>query len=353
MIINGQHIRNALIDTFVWTRTTWVYHTLFWVLFYASLMYFEDQNQPVVFRSVIEFVNLFFYVVLVYFNIFFLIPNYLTGKRLWIYLIMLVLTCLILTPLKLLVFFVCYNHSPEIQEAMVMNQRWYFSTLLLMGGASTVYSIIADWKKQEKEQSELQNKTIESELRFLKTQINPHFLFNTLNSLYALTLKKSDDAPEVVLQLSEMMRYMLYDCNEPMVLLSKEVNYIENYLKLEQLRMKKNANIKFIAEGDISTQRVAPLLFIPFIENTFKHGASNQIKEIYIYITLKIIDGQIAFTCENNKPEVLPNFNTGKKSGGIGLVNVKRRLDLLYPEKNHLKIADSPDSYKVELTIDL
>ena len=121
-----------------------------------------------------------------------------------------------------------------------------------------------DWARQLRERQVLQTQTMQSELRFLKSQINPHFLFNTLNNLYALTLKKSDKAPEIVIKLSEMMRYMLYDCNEKRVPLSKEVKYIKNYLDLEGLRQGKNVTINFETEGSITDQKIAPLLFIPF-----------------------------------------------------------------------------------------
>ncbi len=353
MIINGQHIRNALIGIFLWLRNKWVYHSIFWLVFFVSLLFFEDQQQPLSFRIPIEFINVFFYAALVYFNIFYLIPNFLTGKRLWIYLLMFVASCLILTPLKVFILYILHSNFPEFQAVLIENQRWYFSTLLLMGGSSTVYSIITEWKNQEKEQAELQSKTIESELRFLKTQINPHFLFNTLNSLYALTLKKSDAAPDVVLMLSEMMRYMLYECNEPEVLLSKEINYIENYLNLEKLRLTKNFDVTFDSTGEAGTKTIAPLLFIPFIENTFKHGASHQIKNSFIHIYLEVRESSVIFTCENSKPEFLPALQPQRKSGGIGLTNVKRRLDLLYPKKNSLDIEDSPEKYKVTLVVTL
>ena len=351
MLINGQHIKDVLIDIFVWVRKRAVYHTIFWIWLYIALFHFEDQSYSPYFRLGLELVNVIFYAALVYFNIFFLIPKYLTGKRLWIYALFLVLTCMLITPLKVVVLFFFFHNYQDVQVALIENQKWYFYTFLIIGGISTVYAIITEWKKQEKDQQELQSKTVESELRFLKTQINPHFLFNTLNSLYALTIKKSDDAPEVVLMLSEMMRYMLYECNEPEVSLSKEVNYIENYLNLEKLRVAKNSNIKFEVEGKIDNQTVAPLLFIPFIENSFKHGMSNQIKDAFIAIKMQVNEENIIFTVKNSKPPTLPMSNSKSKSGGIGLVNVKRRLDLLYPKKNELTIIDNIDEYEICLEI--
>jgi two-component system, LytTR family, sensor kinase len=353
LFIDGRHIRNGLIRLFVILRKRWVYHAIFWVVLYVSLLLLEDQGQSLGFRMLLEFINVFFYAALVYVNIFYLIPNYLTGSRLWIYTLLFITTCLIFTPIKLIVLFFAYNNAQDVQQFIVDNQPLYFLIFLLAGSLSTVYSIFSEWKNQEKDQIELEKKNIETELRFLKTQINPHFLFNTLNSLYSLTLKKSDTAPDVVLMLSEMMRYMLYECNDALVPLEKEVNYIDNYLNLERLRVSKKVNITFEQQGKIHTQTIAPLLFIPFIENAFKHGISHAISEAYIRILLKIEDDNIYFEVENSKSEKLPFATTALKSGGIGLINVKRRLDLLYAEKNELMIENNAAHYKIILRLQL
>ena len=203
-----------------------------------------------------------------------------------------------------------------------------------------------------KEKQELETQTMQSELRFLKSQINPHFLFNTLNNLYALTLKKSDQAPEIVLKLSEMMRYMLYECNEKRVPLSKEVNYIQNYLDLERLRHGQKVDIRFEVEGQIGEQKIAPLMFIPFLENSFKHGLNNHITKGFVLIRMQVESNTVYFFIENSKPDVLPPRDL-RRSGGIGLVNVHRRLNLLYPENYALDIDDNPNSYVVNLKINL
>ena len=193
---------------------------------------------------------------------------------------------------------------------------------------------------------------MQSELRFLKSQINPHFLFNTLNNLYALTLKKSDKAPEIVIKLSEMMRYMLYECNEKRVPLVKEVNYLRNYLDLEQLRQSDKISINFTVEGDIGNQEIAPLLFIPFLENSFKHGLNTQIREGFVDIRMKVADQDVEFYIENSKGEMVIQ-PTGRPSGGIGLENVRRRLNILYPDRYNLRVSDNPNTYSVYLTIEL
>ena len=155
-----------------------------------------------------------------------------------------------------------------------------------MLSTSTVVKITVDWYTNIREKQELVTETMQSELRFLKSQINPHFLFNTLNSLYALTLKKSDIAPDIVLKLSEMMRYMLYECNEKWVPLGKELNYVANYLEMERIRQGSRVDISYEINGLVSDQKIAPLMFIPFIENCFKHGLGSQISKGYVNINL-------------------------------------------------------------------
>ncbi|MBT8219331.1 MAG: histidine kinase, partial [Bacteroidia bacterium] len=232
------------------------------------------------------------------------------------------------------------------------NQIFTFVGMLGASSAATLLKIATEWLRHQRDVQVLETQTMQSELNFLKTQINPHFLFNTLNNLYALTLKKSDKAPEIVVKLSEMMRYMLYECNERRVPLTKEVNYLKNYLDLEKLRQGDDVRIKFQVHGEITDQQIAPLLFIPFLENSFKHGITNTLHEGYVNILLDAEEDHIRFEIENSKPETMP-AETHKKSGGIGLKNVRRRLNLMYPNKHDLNIKDTPRSYGITLDLDL
>ncbi|WP_235298364.1 sensor histidine kinase [Portibacter marinus] len=334
-----------------WAKRDTLFHALFWVGLYIALILI-DPNPSSVFTLIKELVTICFYMVIVYFNLYFLIPNYLRRNSGINYAIALVLTAIILTPLKTIIFYLLFSDQPGVQTYFISRQGIIFFQLLFYGSISTIFQIILDWQKGSVEKMELQHKNTESELNFLKSQINPHFLFNTLNNLYALTLKKSDQAPEIVLKLSEMMRYMLYECNEERVPLRKEVNYLENYLELEKLRQKKNIKIDFLVSGLIKDQKIAPLLFIPFLENSFKHGLSNQLSGGYVKILMKISENDVHFSIDNSKAESAPNPN-GKKSGGIGLVNVKRRLNLLYPDSHELSIKDSPNNYCIDLKIKL
>jgi sensor histidine kinase YesM len=334
-----------------WAKADMIFHILFWIGLYVAFIMMES-NPIRVFTLIKEVVNVSFYMIIVYFNLYYLIPNYLRERSGINYAIALVLTAIVLTPIKTLVFYLMFSDQPGAQSVFITKQGTIFFQLLFYGTVSTIFQIIMDWQKGSVEKIELQHKNTESELNFLKSQINPHFLFNTLNNLYALTLKKSDQAPEVVLKLSEMMRYMLYECNEERVPLRKEVNYLENYLELEKLRQKKNIKIDFLISGMIKDQKIAPLLFIPFLENSFKHGLNNQLGDGYVKILLKILEDEIHFSIDNSKAETAPK-STGKKSGGIGLVNVRRRLNLVYPNSHELSVKDSPTNYYVDLKIKL
>jgi LytS/YehU family sensor histidine kinase len=259
---------------------------------------------------------------------------------------------MVLTPIKIAIQVLLFADEPIFQNYLVKNQSHFFMSMFLVGSSSTIYGILSDWFIHQSEKMELQTQTMQSELKFLRSQINPHFLFNTLNNLYALTLKKSDDAPEIVLKLSEMMRYMLYECNEKRVPLKKEVAYMKNYLDLERLRQHESIDIQFNLDGEISDQAIAPLLLIPFIENSFKHGVGSQINHGWVNIEMNVRGQSLTFTIENSKGPAQPK-QVHRKSGGIGLVNVRRRLNLIYDDDYQLKISNEPNIYRVTLDLNL
>lgn len=347
----NQDLRNTLYRFFT---TRLVYHTFFWMVVLAILTVIEIVGSDHSFFFIIgnNIIRLIVFCIIVYFNFNYLIPNYLTQKKFSTYFILLILAVIIITPLENLLLYFKFSNYPELQTFLVKDLNLSFLPNFLLAGISTLIKIVTDWAKTLREKQQIHTQTMQSELRFLKSQINPHFLFNTLNNLYALTLKKSDKAPEIVIKLSEMMRYMLYECNEKQVLLSKEVHYLHNYLDLESLRQGKNVDIKFEVRGNISEQKIAPLMFIPFLENSFKHGLNNHISKGFVDIQLEVDENKVHLFIENSKPESMPK-PTHRRSGGIGLVNVRRRLELLYPNKYDLKIADNPNTYAVTMDIDL
>jgi LytS/YehU family sensor histidine kinase len=190
----------------------------------------------------------------------------------------------------------------------------------------------------------LESKKGKAELALLKSQINPHFFFNTLNNLYGLTVEKSNDAPDVVLKLSDMMRYTIYMGKEDLVSLKEEVKYLQNYIELHKIRYQKKVDITF-KHNNTTDYKIAPLLYIIALENAFKHGVEKLTENAYIHINLTTKQGFILFEIENNfeKPET--NF----AAGGIGLDNLKQRLHLLYPKKHQLQINKSNSVYKLSI----
>ncbi len=298
-----------------------------------------------------DFIFITSWAVIYYFNTNYLIPRFLVKNRAWRYLFLLFISTIIITSITLLFVSSILKNNVIAQSPDIKIWRHFYLLALTVAGISFIIKITTDWAKQLGRQHELETRAMQSELNLLKSQINPHFLFNTLNSLYALSLKKSDDAPEIVIRLSEMMRYMLYECNVKQVLLSKEILYIENYLFLEKLRHK-NTTIRFTVEGEPHNLLVAPLLFMAFIENAFKHGAGNHVSEGFVHIQMLIQDEEVNMFVENSKTETHPT-QEHKRAGGIGLVNVKRRLTLLYPEAYNLEINDEPLSYGVNLWLNL
>ncbi len=336
-----------------WLTLRPVYHVIFWLVLFGlslSLGYQKSQDFSLILSN--ELINLFFFAVLVYFNLLYLIPNYL-ARNVLLYLSLVLAAGAVVTPIEALVIYLKFSGSPDFNADILLFQRNLFLGNIMVTMLSTILRVITDWWRYQREKQTLQTQTIQSELRFLKSQINPHFLFNTLNNLYALTLKKSDKAPEIVLKLSEIMRYMLYECNEKWVLLSKEIQYIHNYLDLERLRQSGTTDIRFTTEGHISEQLVAPLLFVPFLENSFKHGLNHHMRGGgYVHIQLRVQGDDLEFTIENSKVEGLPR-QEHPRSGGIGLVNVRQRLKILYPEKYTLEVLDEPHRYTVTLMLQL
>lgn len=213
------------------------------------------------------------------------------------------------------------------------------------------YHLGKHWHKHQLTAQRLEKEKLESELKLLKSQINPHFLFNTLNNLYVLALHQSNRTPETVHKLSELMSYMLYDSNQNEVSLKKELYYIENYIALEKLRYESRLDISFNVYSNVEQIMIAPLMILPFVENCFKHGVSKQISESWIRIDISYDQPTLTIKVENSKnPE--ETFEMRPVSG-IGLQNVRKRLELIYPNRHQLEIHDDNESYLIVLKLTL
>jgi two-component system LytT family sensor kinase len=206
--------------------------------------------------------------------------------------------------------------------------------------------------QKDKINKELEKEKIATELKFLKAQIHPHFLFNTLNSIYSLSLSQSKKTPEVVLGLSKFLDYMLYECNERFISIGREWEQLLNLVALERIRYEEGLSINLTESIDNTETLIPSLLLLPFVENAFKHGADNEIEDSWINIDLKLLEQQLVFLVENSKSAAQPEDSLDADKN-IGLKNVRRRLDLFFPEKYDLKVMEEEGSFLVKLNIDL
>lgn len=220
----------------------------------------------------------------------------------------------------------------------------YFVIYLLL---SSLFKLARGWFQLQ----EIENEKTLAELKALKSQINPHFLFNSLNSIYGLARKKSDVVPDKIVRLSDLLRHIIYDSESDFIPLEKEIEMIRNYIELQNLRTFENEKIQFTITGKIEGHKIAPLIFLPFVENSFKHGVKSGIEDAFVKINIEINGKVIHFETENKYGST--NQISDKKYAGIGIENVKKRLELIYPGQHILTISKNTNTFKVILQVQL
>lgn len=236
----------------------------------------------------------------------------------------------------------------------------YYKTLKLTRIVSTVWDTLSfliftgmirfvlDWFELENRRKQLENEKLTAELNYLKSQINPHFLFNTLHNLNSLVYAGAKNANEVIIKLSNIMRYMIYESGKERVALSSEIDYMNDYIHLESIRLNNSFKLDFNIQGQIDSVRIAPLMLITFLENAFKHGVSDQEPDCWIAVSLIVNSDQLRYQVSNKK---IKSVKQNKLKSGFGLDNVKKRLELSYPNKYSLSVNDTDDTYTVNLTL--
>jgi len=286
-----------------------------------------------------------------YLNYLYLVPQFLKRRNIFQYLIALILALLVFTPVY---YFLEQNFYPLLGwKSYNVDLNFSFALMITLSAnflhifLGILLSYLMDWRSMRMKKEIAEKDQLKTELAFLKSQVNPHFLFNTINDIYALTRQQSEQAPDALLKLSELLRYMLRESDDPLVPLGKEIEYLENVIELQKIGQKGRSYIDFKVIGNIEQQKIAPLILINFIENAFKHGIFNN-PATPITILIKLDTTTVHFRIQNQ-------VNTFKKdkTGGIGLVNVKRRLALIYPDKHELLITQDPANFTVDLKIDL
>jgi sensor histidine kinase YesM len=325
-------------------------HILIWAAFILVPLLFmesvEGRQRFLIFGwSMMVFMAAYFYL-----NYLFLIPQVLLKKKLVNYLVLLFAGFLVISGLNVIysaivhAYFIpnVHHHGPMHYALMTIYPA------ILAFGVSTSIRITDEWFKNERQKKEMENEKLTSELAFLKSQVNPHFLFNILNNICSLARKKSDDTENAIIKLSQLMRYMMFESKDEKVSLEKEVEYLQNYIELQKMRISGKVAINFTIEGPVGRFMIEPMLLIAFVENAFKHGIS-YIGDSGIDIFMKVTDRELNFSVENSIAS--KGVDNIPSETGVGLKNALRRLELLYPGKHEISINDNNQKYKVLLNI--
>lgn len=335
-------------------RYRFLWHFLFWIviyLFYSITYGSYSEKYTEEFQS-----NLYLMPVRIagtYAFIYFLIPGFLLKKKYVLFTFYAILHAVLFGCLLWLILYLwvyCNGCIYDMQYPLIYLPKIF---ALIIGNyeipaIAALIVITKRWYNDQQSAQELSKDKLQAELKFLKSQIHPHFLFNTLNNLYALTLKKSDKAPDMVIKISEMLDYMLYKSNEAEVPLTSEIDLLNTYLGLEKTRYGKRLKLDFKVNGDAGGRKIAPLLLLPFVENSFKHGASSDVEKPFIRITLDITEPSLILIVTNS-------FGKQQKDSyteGIGLKNVCRRLDLLYKDRYVLNVNKNEGIFEVHFQLD-
>jgi two-component system, LytTR family, sensor kinase len=327
-------------------------HLLFWLGFFF-FPFIDDNRQHISNYFIIR--NAFLLLLLAsfyYLNSLSLIPKLLLPGKLRIYFLIILMIILTISVVNLLFAQILDGIMDHDMHHPSFLKRLFFPVFpsLLIFAISTAIKITNEWFRNEKQKKEMENEKLNSELAFLKSQVNPHFLFNILNNICSLARKKSDETENSIIKLSHIMRYMLYESKDEKVSLEKEIEYLQNYIELQQLRLSENVVINFNIEGNPGNYLIEPMLLIPFVENAFKHGIS-YLSDSKIEISLNVVDDSLHFIVENYV--VKKKDDNISVESGIGLKNVLRRLELLYPGKHEISILDDTIKYLVDLKISL
>jgi len=336
-------------------RSSVLQHVLFWGISFFILLHIFSLTETITRLDYIyTFLFHFGLAVGVYLNMLFLIPYFLKKEKYLLYGMLLIGDIFLSAEVTLLVF--SYLSDLLFPGYYIVSGYSLFDMAkfqLIYIGLTTLLELSSAWFRLAESEKKLlqteQEKTL-VELQALKSQINPHFLFNSLNNLYSMTLKKSDKAPDMILRLSSLMRYILYESSEQFVSLQKEVDCIIDYLEIQNLRiLETDPKINFDIKGAVKDKKIAPLIFLPLIENAFKHGMKGTVDTHFVKLSLDVKEDHLKFYIKNNKGKAINVSN--ETEGGIGLGNIKKRLILIYPDRHTLKIMDSGSEFGVELEI--
>lgn len=333
-------------------------HVLFWVSYigFFLLQYSLFKKSDVPFSSTAGSLTLTasIDIAAAYFTVYFLLPKFLFKKKYVLFGIYFLLSAgAAIISQRVLMYYISYPvFYPEWVDKLgsfwKINPFYSFMNIYTVVGLFASIKLVKYWFQNQQMKTELENKNKTSELALLRTQLNPHFLFNTLNNIDSLILTNPDKASDAIIKLSDIMRFMLYDTNTDQVSLEKEINYLESYISLQQMRLKDPSFVRFSKEGNCVGKTIAPMMFIPFVENAFKHGQKN-VKAPGIEINLSCKPDSLKFDVVNHADKN-KDFNKDSTKG-IGLANTQRRLELLYPGRHKFTIRQDNGLFITSLEI--
>lgn len=335
------------------------YHIIFWLTYFVFNTfrwgsYFNDYW----YSLKTNLLGFPIHMALCYMNILVFMPYLVYRKRYLLYVISVLSAIFIMVIIKFNLTYLLITHNvwpegPETIDKLTLN----YTIDMMMGELYvmtfvTAIKITFDFLKEQKRVTDLEKSQLETELLFLKSQISPHFFFNTLNNIYSLSVEKSNKTPKIVLKLSELMRYMLYDTRSQKQSLENEILCIQNYLDLERIRNDDRLEIDMSISGDIHDKEISPIILLTFIENAFKHGVNKNTGKVKINISFDVIDDFLHFTISNPTPEFTLHTDNFNKSSGIGIENVKKRLELGYNKDDYkLSFKNKNNIFVVKLII--
>ena len=329
-------------------RYTIAIHVVLWVAFGSWIFYLASSKQPITVGKALDLiVGLLIPLIIFYFNWYVLISKYLARNKILLYLAVVMATlfaiALIQAPID---YYIFRKYNPGM-ATLYSTERMiqYVVSGLVVVFISSALKVTANYIRNEQLNKELETQKLTAELAYLKSQVNPHFLFNTLNNIYSLAYKQSPDTPDAIMKLSLLMRYMLYESNDTLVDLEKEVDHIHNFIDLQKLRLRETSGIRFTIQGNLAGKQIAPMLLMTLVENAFKHGLVSK-NEIGITIDLKVEKERLIFSTVNNT-----STHKKREFGGIGLENLKRRLNLLYANRHKLTLQENEGTFYATLKL--
>jgi two-component system, LytTR family, sensor kinase len=329
-----------------------LHHVFFWMLVFGVWYFLRYQDYDTAeTAAMVTLIKVTDLAILVYLTNYVLLPRLFYKKKYAWFVVAFIGMIVSSGILKMTIIGLVVHDEQMIHLSGNLKTRIYENVIphffLVMAGA--VVKLMVDYSKLQQQMAETAKEKAEAELNFLKSQINPHFLFNSLNSVYFLIDKNNSEARESLHKFSDMLRYQLYELNGAKIPVEREVSYLKDYVDMQKLRKDEHYSVEFNSSAQVKGFSIEPLLLVPFVENAFKHISHYPGKNNFVKLVLSRENGHFIFTAENSKEQ----GKTNERHGGIGLVNVKRRLELLYSGKHSLNITDDKERYRVELTLKL